>query len=161
MRVGMAAALAAGCTGAQLRPEPFDCPSGAERAMREELGWKGSVKFIVTVDDRYDEDADPWFSPGDVVSVVPKSLRKEQQLLAPPGTRFYGRLYVVPEKQPDGEPGMIIVKYDRVDFEGGREFPICFMVGADGEFPALELKDGKAKSSSGNAVSGYVTHRWP
>lgn len=156
MRVGMAAALAAGCTGAQLRPEPFDCPSGAEKAM-EELGWLGANAFVLIVDDRYDGNSKPWYSPGDVVGVVPEG--EKRQHLAPPGTRFYGRLYVVPG-HPRGKAGQIIVKYDRLKLEGGREFPICFMVGADGEFPALELKDGKGKPVLNTAL-GYVTRRWP
>jgi serine/threonine protein kinase len=158
MRLGLAASLAAGCTGAQLRPEPFECPSGAERAMREELGWSGRQALSLTVDDRYDEDADPWFSPGDIVSVVPKSM-EDMQPKAPPGTRFYGQVYVVPGHPGGVYPGHIIVKYDRVEFEGGRKLPICFMVGEGGSLPALELKDGKGKAQ--NSTAGFVTLRWP
>src|SRR5206468_725244 len=33
-------AIATGCTGPQVRPEPFTCPEGAQRTMREQLHWR-------------------------------------------------------------------------------------------------------------------------
>jgi hypothetical protein len=102
----------------------------------------------VLLDDRHGADEDVWFTPGEVVAVVPDELTtsydRHQREVAPPGTRFYGRVYVVPGS-PDGKaPGELIAIYDHVEFENGRKFPVCFLV----EEPLDQLKDGKGLTSN-------------
>jgi len=152
------AALAAGCPGVQVRPEPFECPSGAVQAMTEELRWRINERFSVDIDDRHSQSARLWFSAGsEVVGVVPKGIpRGRQREVAPPGTRFLGgKVYLIPARTRDGEPGRVVVKYDRVKVPGKDELPVCFVVDA----PTYELKDTAGKTANGS--SGYPVDRWP
>jgi len=155
----LVAALAAGCPGVQVRPEPFSCPSGALEAMREELGWNvDGERFSILIDDRHDGFADVWLSVGaDVVGVVPKGVTDRRNLqVAPPGTRFLGgKVYIIPEKQRDGSPGRVVVKYDRVKVPGKDELPVCFVV----EGRAEAVKDTAAKTINGTA--GRPVSEWP
>lgn len=153
------AALAAGCPGVQVRPEPFTCPEGAVSAMRQ-LGWRDTDRFVVFADDRH-EHADIWFRSGDtIVAVVPsQGIPAEQRKSAPPGTRFLGgKVYVEPKPPSPHRPdikGTVYVKYDRVKLPKGDELPACFVV----ELPAVEVKDGAAKAR--NNLSGIAVHYWP
>jgi eukaryotic-like serine/threonine-protein kinase len=155
--LSLAAAIAAGCTGVPVRPDPFTCPEGAQRAMRAQLGWGESERFSVVMDDRYDPLGDVWLRPGDtIVGVVPEATTSRQRTVAPPGTRFLGgKVYVVPEKTASGKPGSVIVKYERVKLPNREELPACFIV----ETTADELKDGAAKT--GNRTSGKSVDYWP
>ncbi len=153
-----AVAIAAGCTGVPVRPEPFTCPEGAVTAMRKELRWHHEERISLVVDDRHKPEGSVWFRPGDsVVGVVPKGVTMPRQLeVAPPGTRFLGgKVYVVPEKTETGRPAQIIVKYDRVKLPGQEELPVCFVV----EVGAEELKDGAARTL--NRLAGYSVEWWP
>ena len=155
----LAAALAMGCPGVQVRPEPFECPAGAEQAMREQLRWHDGERFDVIIDDRQDRTAMLWFSAGsDVVGVVPKlgASDARQREVAPPGTRFLGgKVYLIPEKTSGGNPGLVVVKYDRVKLPGKDELPVCFVA----EATAFEVKDTAGKTR--NHSSGYPVTRWP
>jgi serine/threonine-protein kinase len=153
----LAAALAMGCPGVQVRPEPFECPSGAEQAMREQLRWHSGERFLVIIDDRQDPSGQLWFSAGsDVVGVVPKSVDARQREVAPPGTRFLGgKVYLIPEKTSGGNPGRVVVKYDRVKLPGKDELPVCFVV----EATAFEVKDTAGKAF--NSTTGFPVDRWP
>ena len=153
----LAAALAAGCTGVQVRPEPFDCPSGTLEVMREELGWRPNIdRFSVLLDDRQGPESEPWFSAGSsVVGVVPKGSERSQWAVAPPGTRFLGgKVYIIPENKKSGDPARVIVKYDRVKVPGKDELPVCFVA----ETTGLEVKDTAAKSR--NWAGGSVLRHW-
>jgi serine/threonine-protein kinase len=153
----LAAAIAAGCTGVPVKPEPFTCPEGARRAMREQLRWHESEWFIVVMDDRYDPEGEVWLRPGDtVVGVVPEGMTGRHREVAPPGTRFLGgKVYVSPEKTESGKPGSVIVKYERVKLPNREELPACFIV----EKSADELKDGAAKAR--NRATGFSVDYWP
>jgi serine/threonine-protein kinase len=152
--IALGCVIATGCTGPQVRPEPFTCPEGAQRAMRG-LHWNDGDSFSVVIDDRHDQWGDVWLRPGDtVVGVVPENMRRQQA--APPGTRFLGgKVYVVPEKTADGKPGRIVVKYERVKLPKQDELPVCFVV----DTHADELKDGAARTS--NRDAGLAVDRWP
>jgi serine/threonine-protein kinase len=154
----LAAAIAAGCTGVPVRPDPFTCPEGAQRAMHEQLRWGESERFSVVLDDRYDRWGDVWLRAGDtVVGVVPPGISPgRQHELAPPGTQFLGgKVYVSPEKTPDGDPGKVIVKYERVKLPNREELPVCFIV----EVHADELKGWSARTP--NWTKGASVPWWP
>ena len=155
----LAAALAMGCPGVQVRPEPFSCPSGARAAMSEELGWNvDGERLQLLIDDRKGREEDPWFPAGaDVVGVVPKGVGDPRQLaVAPPGTRFLGgKVYVIPEKTREGRPGRVVVRYDRVKVPGKDELPVCFVV----DVPAEAVKDTAVKT--GNWTTGIPVSEWP
>ncbi|XXF75300.1 serine/threonine-protein kinase [Myxococcaceae bacterium GXIMD 01537] len=154
----LAAALAAGCTGVPVRPEPFTCPEGAVRAMQE-LGWGRIERFSVYTDDRH-EAGDVWFNSGDtIVAVVPPGVVASQAKKAPPGTRFLGgKVYVDPKRPSLDDPrfkGTVYVRYDRVKLPKGDELPACFVV----EIGAVEVKDSAAKGR--NNASGVAVTYWP
>lgn len=154
--LSLAAAIALGCTGVPVKPEPFTCPEGAQRAMRK-LRWRDRERFGLVLDDRYDQWGDVWLRSGDtVVGIVPEGAHRRQREVAPPGTMFFGgKVYVVPGKTESGKPAQIIVKYDRVKLPGQEELPVCFIVEAEAD----ELSDVAAKR--GNLFSGEPVNFWP
>lgn len=153
--VAVGCALAAGCTGVQLKPDPFTCPEGAV-ATRKELHWSSGEHFHIVLDDRYDPEGDVWLRAGDtVVGVVPEGGGPRERKIVPPGTRFLGgKVYVWPEKTASGRPGRVVVKYERVKLPQQDEVPVCFVV----DTSADELKDGAAKTSNGD--TGFVEDEW-
>ncbi|WP_224367433.1 serine/threonine protein kinase [Hyalangium versicolor] len=155
--VPIVCSLAAGCTGVPVRPEPFTCPEGAQRAMRE-LGWSRSEKISLVVDDRGDSEGKTWLRPGDtVVGVVPDGVpTSRQEAIAPPGTLFLGgKVYISPVRTEGGDPGSVIVKYERAKVPNRDEVPVCFIA----ELRAFELKDGAARILNRNA--GWTVDYWP
>ncbi|WP_141323619.1 serine/threonine-protein kinase [Myxococcus sp. AB025B] len=153
----LVAALAAGCPGAQIRPESFTCPAGAEQAMLESLRWTYGDRFSLVLDDRHGVDDKVWFTAGgDVVGVVPKGTNDERQReVAPVGTRFYGKAYYLSDKMGRADGPALVVRYDRVKLPGQDEQPICFVV----EGTVLAYKDGRVKARNWNG--GIVVARWP
>ncbi len=153
--LSLAAAVALGCTGVPVRPEPFTCPEGSQSAMRE-LHWRDGDRFRLVLDDRHDPEAlGVWFRPGDtIVAVVPPDAR--DQRTAPPGTRFLGgKVYVMPDKTDSGKPGRIVVRFERAKLPRQDEVPVCVVV----DTTADELKDGAGKTS--NRDVGKAVDYWP
>ncbi|WP_140793728.1 serine/threonine protein kinase [Myxococcus xanthus] len=152
----LVAALAAGCPGAQMRPESFTCPAGAEEVMREDLRWRVNQRFVLTLNARHGPDDDVWFTAGsEVVGVVPKGVPSAQRTVTPPGTRFYGKAYFLSDRMGRSEGPALVIRYDRVKLPGQDERPICFVV----ESPSQGYEDGRVKSY--NSGGGYVVDRWP
>lgn len=152
--LSLAAALALGCTGAQIRPEPFTCPEGAQRAMRE-LRWNDGDRFSLAIDDRHGEFEKIWLRTGDtVVAVVPQHERGQQA--APPGTRFLGgKVYVFPDKSNSDAPARIVVTFERAKLPRQEEVPVCVVV----DTTADALKDGAGRTS--NRDVGLPVNYWP
>ena len=157
--VGTVAAVAAGCPGAQVRPEPFECPAGAWELMDEQWKW-GDDGIRVLLDDRYKELGDSWLQSGPVVGV---SLQNTQQTRSnkpvPVGTRFIGHLWVVPEPSRDGKPGHVVVRYDRVEFPNGDKAPVCLLAGGERTLPVEELKEGTGRVT-GMVGRARPVYRW-
>jgi hypothetical protein len=157
--VGTVAAVATGCPGAQVRPEPFECPTGAWELMDEKWKWD-SDGIRMLLDDRYKELGDSWLQSGPVVGV---SLQNTQQTRSkkpvPVGTRFIGHLWVVPEPSMDGKPGHVVVRYDRVEFPNGDKAPVCLLAGGDRTLPVEELKDGTGRVT-GMVGRARPVYRW-
>lgn len=153
--VGTVTAVAAGCPGAQVRPEPFECPAGAWELMDEKWKWDEDG-LRVLLDDRYKKYGDTWIQSGPVVGV---SLQETQQTHSnkpvPVGTRFIGHLWVVPEPSQSGKPGHVVVRYDRVEFPNGDKAPVCLLAGGERTLPVEELKDGTGR------VTGMVGRARP
>jgi serine/threonine protein kinase len=156
------AAVAAGCTGAPIRPEPYECPKRTEQVM-DQMGWEAGYRFTVALDDRFDPESDEViFRPGaEVVAIVPDTgLDREQRKLAPPGTKLWGRVYVDPQDETAklrGEPAAVLVKYDRAKLPGKEEVPVC-IVARSGAVYSMD-KDGATKAA--NAGEARVTWFYP
>jgi predicted Ser/Thr protein kinase len=156
------AAVAAGCTGLPVRPEPFECPERTRKVM-DAQGWEAGYRFVVALDDRFDRDSDEViFRPGaDIVAIVPDSgLTREQRQKAPPGTKLWGRIYVDPQDETAklrGEPAALLVKYDRAKLPGKEEVPVC-IIARSGAVYSVD-KDGATKAA--NDGEARVTWFYP
>jgi eukaryotic-like serine/threonine-protein kinase len=155
------AAVAAGCTGAPIRPEPFDCPERILRVMAEQ-GWEAKYRFQVALDDRFERDSLQVFRPGaEVVAIVPDTgISDRQRKKAPPGTKLWGRVYVDPQDEVAkfrGQPAALLVKYERAKLPGKEDFPVC-IIGRSGFVSSLD-KDGAATAA--NAGEARVTPFYP
>ncbi|HLL02425.1 MAG TPA: protein kinase [Myxococcaceae bacterium] len=159
--VGTVTAVASGCPGAQVRPEPFQCPEGAWELMDEKWGWDADGMGIrLLVDDRYKIDGEFWLQSGPVVGVVvngPQQPRSKKPV--PVGTRFIGHQWVVPEPNSQG-PAHLVVRYDRVEFPNGENAPVCLLVGGDRTFTLAAVKDGAGQTQTGLAGYAYPVYRW-
>ncbi|GHG63119.1 serine/threonine-protein kinase [Comamonas sp. JC664] len=154
--LSLVAALTAGCPGAQIRPEAFTCPAGAEEAMREQLHWKEGDMFSLHLDDRQEQFANVWFTAGaEVVGVAPKVNNRRQREVVPAGTRFYGKAYYLSDRMGRADGPALVIRYDRVKLPGQEEYPICFV--HEGTVEAF--KDGRVQAS--NRGLGTVVDRWP
>ncbi len=146
--VGTVTAVASGCPGAQVRPEPFQCPEGAWELMDEKWMWDAGG-ILVLVDDRLKPRGFSRVQSGPVVAVkLPTNLGPDQphsKKPVPAGTRFIGHLWVVPEPSDDGLPGYAVMRYDRVEFPDGENAPVCLMAGGDRNLSVDELKDGTGR----------------
>jgi eukaryotic-like serine/threonine-protein kinase len=157
------AAVAAGCTGIPIRPEPFECPERTQKVMRDQLGWELDLdSFTIALDDRFERDSRAVFRPGaEVVGITPESgLTPVTRQKAPPGTKFWGRVYVDPQDETAkgrGEPAALLVKYDRAKLPGKEEVPVC-IIGRSGKVHSVD-KDGAATAA--NSGSASVTSSYP
>jgi serine/threonine-protein kinase len=158
--VGTVAAVTAACPGAQVRPEPFECPAGAWELMDEKWKWSDSG-IRVLLDDRYKQEGDSWLQSGPVVGVALEEVGggKLQQTRSkkpvPVGTRFIGNLWVVPESR-NGQPGYLVVRYDRVEFPNGDKAPVCLL--HEGS-PVVEVKDGTGRVTD-MVGRAFPVYRW-
>ena len=156
------AAAAAGCTGVPIRPEPFECPERTQKVMSGQLGWEDGDRFLLALDDRWDRDSDIIFRPGaEVVGIVPESrLDRITRKKAPPGTQFWGRVYVDPQSEKAkqwGWPAMRLVKYERAKLPGQEEVPVC-VIGQTLKVFTMD-KDGATKAANSGFVD--VTSSYP
>jgi len=156
------AAVAAGCTGVPIRPEPFECPERTRKVMSAQ-GWEAGYRFQVALDDRFDRDSDEViFRPGaEVVALVPDTgLTREQRQKAPPGTKLWGRVYVDPQDEGAkmaNDPAAVLVKYERAKLPGKEEIPVC-IIGRSRAVYSMD-KDGVTKAANSGEVT--VTPFYP
>jgi len=157
------AAVAAGCTGLPVRPEPFECPERTQKVMRDQLGWELDLdSFTIALDDRFERDSRAVFRPGaEVVGITPESgLTPVTRQKAPPGTKFWGRVYVDPQDETAklrGQPAALLVKYERAKLPGKEEVPVC-IIGRSGFVYSVD-KDGATTAE--NSGSAKVTSSYP
>jgi serine/threonine protein kinase len=153
------AAVAAGCTGVPIRPEPYQCPARTQKVM-EQMGWEAGERFTVALDDRFERDSRAVFRPGaEVVGIVTDTFAHDRKL-APPGTKFWGRVYVDPQDETAkgrGEPAALLVKYERAKLPGKEEFPVC-IIARSGAVYSVD-KDGATKAA--NSGEARVTPFYP
>jgi hypothetical protein len=132
--------------------------------MLEQQGWHVGYRFSLGLDDRFDRDSDEViFRPGaEVVGLVPQTGLDREQLTKgpPPGTRFWGRVYVDPQDETAklrNEPAALLVKYERMKLPGQEEVPVCIIA-----FSAKAYrvdKDGATKAT--NSGEAQVVTRYP
>jgi hypothetical protein len=125
-------------------------------------GWEDGDRFTVQLDDRFERDSRQVFRPGaEIVGIVPESgISSTTEQKAPPGTKFWGRVYVDPQDETAkgrGEPAALLVKYERAKLPGREEVPVC-IIGRSGRVYSMD-KDGVAIAANSGEVT--VTTRYP
>ncbi|WP_225412991.1 serine/threonine protein kinase [Stigmatella hybrida] len=139
-----------GCASVRIKAEPFECSPGAVESM-ERLGWEIGEKFVFNLDEQCPARGLCEFTlGGPVTGVVPNG----NQPKAPPGTLFYGRIYVTDEK--NGAPYEIRAIYDHVELPGKAKVPVCVVSGPHGV--AKGAKDGTALATSPS--NGRTVRSW-
>ncbi|MFL5350369.1 MAG: hypothetical protein ACJ8AT_36820 [Hyalangium sp.] len=139
-----------GCASIVTKAEPFECSSGAVESM-ERLGWEIGQKFDFQLDERCPKYAPCVFKlGGPVTGWVPDDYNQPK---APPGTLFYGRIYVTEEK--NGAPISLQAIYDHVELPGKGKVPVCIV---SGPMRVSVFKDGTART--GNWSNGYTVTSW-
>ncbi len=156
--VALSLAMASGCTGAQLRPDPFECPPGARDAMAR-LGWEVGDILQILIDDRGPPGYGSYtFRPGPVVGLIRPDGNRHLRYAKnyPAGTRLFGRLYLAPTQESHLN-GFLIAVYNRAKLPGQEEVPVCLVV--DNELLNTPPKDGAAEASTLGEFR--VVHQWP
>jgi hypothetical protein len=94
------------------------------------------------------------------VGTVPDTGLFHDRKLAPPGTKFWGRVYVDPQDETAklrGEPAALLVKYERAKLPGKEEFPVC-IIARSGAVYSVD-KDGA--TTAYNSGEARVTWFYP
>lgn len=149
--IGTLAAANAGCPGAQVKPDPAPCPDDAQKAMFEKLGLRPRGEVELTIDLRQSGEPDEFgtYKDGPVVGRVEESPFNTAKI--PPGALLFGNLWTQGDE--------VIGRYDRLQLPGGKEFPVCFVLGEEGRAEKLEgSKPGEAVLP--RRLPAYVVARW-
>ncbi|MBU8896692.1 serine/threonine protein kinase [Corallococcus sp. H22C18031201] len=149
------AAIALGCPGAQVRPEPSDCPSAARDAMfsrtsKNGLHMQPGESVILTLDIRqpgYMGDGG-FYSDGPVTGAV--QISHEPGL--PVGTLLSGYLWT------GGE--VAVGRYTEAKLPDGRIVPVCMVLGQRGYLEkGPNSKPGAAELNM--SANAFLVDRWP
>ncbi|QSQ28444.1 protein kinase [Pyxidicoccus parkwayensis] len=154
----VAAALQLGCPGAQVRPEPADCPAEARdimfnRERKDGLGMRAGTSVMLTIDRR--QPGPPRdsgvYGDGPVTGVV----RVSDWELLPEGTLMSGYLWTHGEE--------VVGRYTEAQLPDGRTVPICFVLGEDGYIPADHKRPGSKPGAVvlARTYPAYSVKRWP
>jgi len=132
-----AVAMAMGCTGAQLRPEPAACPQEALKFMFELHGYEGGLlleagtgaRISIDKNRRSKDSSEPVvFTDGYIESYVERGYP-----FFPDGTILKGQLWT--------GTGALVGRYHEAHLPDGRDVPVCLVLGtrtgrsADGGLP--------------------------
>ena len=150
-----AAALQLGCPGAQVRPEPADCPPEARDVMfnwerKRGLRLEPGDSVMLTLDRRQPgaQSESGVYADGAVTGVVRRSTRKG----FPEGTLVSGYLWT------SGE--VAVGRYTEAQFPDGRTVPVCIVLGKRGYMEKGDnSKPGAAELN--RSFPAYFVERWP
>lgn len=150
------AALQWGCPGAQVRPEPAECPSEARDVMfnwdrKDGLRLDPGDSISLTLDTRQPggESEPGVYSDGPVTGVVRHSNLKR----LPEGTLLSGYLWT-------GAEEVAVGRYTEARFPDGRRVPVCIVLGRRG---FMEKSDGSKPGAAvlNRSFPAYAVERWP
>ncbi|OJT20042.1 hypothetical protein BO221_33155 [Archangium sp. Cb G35] len=122
----LCAATGVGCAGAQVRPEPADCPADAVEAMFKELKMSagGFTNALIDVNQPVEGGDYGIYADGPIVGRVTKG-----EGLLVEGTLLYGRLWTGPGLTDDLGRESVIGRYTRAVLPNGKEYPVCIALG--------------------------------
>ncbi len=150
-----AAALQLGCPGAQVRPEPADCPSEARDVMfswerKDGLRFRPGYSVQLILDRRQPGGVTESgvYADGAVTGVVDQSSLEE----FPEGTLVSGYLWT------SGE--VAVGRYTEAQLPDGRTVPVCIVLGRKGYMEKGDnSKPGAAELN--RSFPAYFVERWP
>jgi len=134
---GTAAWLEMGCAGAQVRPEPGDCPTGAIQAMAElRLMLPGAWESYFGA---HLDASQPEVSGGEPLGVyrsgsIVSRVSDPEDTGLPKGTLLYGQLWVNEKER------RVYGRWSEAELPGGKKVPVCLILrgpGWDG-YPWME-----------------------
>ncbi|HZH16144.1 MAG TPA: serine/threonine-protein kinase [Archangium sp.] len=119
-------ATGVGCPGAQVRPEPADCPADAAEAMFKELKMREGSFTNALIDVTQPAEAGGYglYADGPIVGRVTNG-----EGLLVEGTLLYGRLWTGPGLTDDLGRESVIGRYTRAVLPDGKEYPVCIALG--------------------------------
>ncbi|HEX8698167.1 MAG TPA: serine/threonine protein kinase, partial [Myxococcaceae bacterium] len=113
-----------GCTAAQVRPLPEDCPSEAFQSMEEMGLTRRSYRVVIDINQPGTNQQEGIYGPGPIVSRVVKYSWTGP---LPDGTLLYGRLWT--EGIIRGGSQAVLGRYTEALLPDGRRLPVCIVLG--------------------------------
>ncbi|WP_224242409.1 serine/threonine protein kinase [Hyalangium gracile] len=121
----LCATVGVGCTAAQVRPMPGDCPQEAVQSMEQlDLLNRHSFRAVIDINQPGDSDQQGLYSAGKMVGRV---VKYEFTGPLPDGTLLYGQLWTEGLTK-EGSPA-VLGRYTELLLPDGRRFPVCFVMG--------------------------------
>lgn len=146
-----------GCTAAQVRPLPEDCPAEAVRSMEEmNLLNQGAYIVVVDINQPGKQQQEGVYRPGPIVSRVVKYSWTGP---LPEGTLLYGQLWTEGLTKEGQEA--VLGRYSEALLPDGRRVPVCFVLG---DLTGLTIKNPGSKPGEARLPrewSALAVRRWP
>ncbi|WP_224364958.1 serine/threonine protein kinase [Hyalangium versicolor] len=153
----LCATFSVGCTAAQVRPLPEDCPAEAVRNMEEmDLFNRGGYSVIVDINQPGEQPQEGTYRPGRIISKVVKYPSRGP---LPDGTLLYGQLWTEGLKKEGRE--VVLGRYNEALLPDGRRFLVCFVLG---DQYGLTIKNEGSKPGEAllpRELSALPVRYWP
>ncbi|WP_224367910.1 serine/threonine protein kinase [Hyalangium versicolor] len=153
----LCATFSVGCTAAQVRPLPDDCPREVVETMEQmDLMNHGSYRIMIDINQPGTNQQEGTYRPGPIVSKVVKYSWTGP---LPEGTLLYGQLWTEGLKKEWQEA--VLGRYTEALLPDGRRIPICFILG---DQTGLTIKNDGSKPGEARLPREWVAmavRRWP
>jgi serine/threonine protein kinase len=154
----LCATFSVGCTAAQVRPMPEDCPQEAVRSMEEMDLIDKVYDIVIDINQPGTQQEIGTYRPGPIVSKVMTDWDKGP---LPEGTLLYGQLWTEGLLKEGDEA--VYARWTEALLPDGRRIPVCLAIGVQSGYGLLRKKPG---SKPGEArlirrwIASAVRH-WP
>ncbi len=156
--VWLCANFTMGCSAAQVRPLPEDCPPAAVQSMEElNLLNQESYRAIIDINQPGKPEQDGVYQEGKVVGRVVRHSWTGTHL--PEGTLLYGQLWTEGLTKYGQEA--VLGRYNEVLLPDGRRLPVCFVLG---DQTGLITKNPGSKPGAARLPREWsimAVERWP
>ncbi|WP_224365979.1 serine/threonine protein kinase [Hyalangium versicolor] len=153
----LCATFSVGCTAAQVRPLPEDCPQEAVQAMEQmDLLDESGYTIVIDINQPGTQQQKGTYRPGSIVSKV---MKYSWTGPLPEGTLLYGQLWTENLKKEGQEA--VLGRYTEALLPDGRRMPVCFVLG---DQTGLTIKSEGSKPGEARLPrewSALAVRRWP
>ncbi len=151
---GTAAWLELGCSGAQVRPEPGNCPKGAVEAMTELEMYEGNGIAVWLDVGQVEPPYEPLWGVYRSGSIVSRVSRSEGKM--PKGTLLYGQLWMNEKER------VAYGRWTEAELPDGKKVPVCLIL-ASSRGDGYRWMEGSAPGAVRlpKHVPFEIAHRWP